>query len=440
MIFSGQSMKTRTRVSRCALVCLVSTACVALAGRAPAFGESVYAASPEGIAADPFAYEPLEGLGEAARVAEDARRASPDAFAAREASQTHFESLDSIEAARVADESFPAMIDETAGGPPRLSAGESIVGFPSPNTAQVDLGSGKRAVIDSLEPIAVESSPGHRVPVDLHLKEVGGTFVPSTPSTSVRIPKRLGSGVVLQGTGVTVTPVDSRGTPLAGSDGTLEGATVLYANTQADADTAVKPATLGVDVSTVLRSINSPRQLYFRLGVPAGAGVVQSGPSTAQVMDKGAVMAAVQPPTAVDAAGTPVPVSMKVSGSTLVLSVTDTPGDYQYPVYVDPTVTDKEIFYNPGQWLFLTNYPSVFKSFSGPGVLGDANELSGGPPYFAGDWGSTPIPLRGHLASTSLSVQQKNFMTSGLRFTTSSSCGLAPGVSNRGTVKGAKPR
>jgi hypothetical protein len=54
------------------------------------------------------------------------------------------------------------LIDEPAGGPPKLPAGESITSFPTVDTAQVDLGGGQHGVIESLVPIAVESAPGQR--------------------------------------------------------------------------------------------------------------------------------------------------------------------------------------------------------------------------------------------------------------------------------------
>ncbi|MGA2163234.1 MAG: hypothetical protein ABSH36_02050, partial [Solirubrobacteraceae bacterium] len=82
--------------------------------------------------------QPLLGS-EAVSNAEEARLASPEAAVAREESQTKFEGLDPEQAVKVAGEAFPALINELAGGPPKLPAGESIVGFPSESAAQIDL-------------------------------------------------------------------------------------------------------------------------------------------------------------------------------------------------------------------------------------------------------------------------------------------------------------
>lgn len=283
--------------------------------------------------------------GEQAHAAEEAKLANPNAVAEREASRTKFEGLDTEAAAKLAGETFPAVVDEPTGGPPKLPAGESIVGYPIDNAAQVDLPEGRQGIIESLEPIAVETSPGQRVPVDLSLGEVGGAFEPKTPVVGVRIPKRLGDGVSLGSTGVSLTPVDAQGTSLGGSEGAVDGAGVFYANTLTDADTVVKPTTVGFEAYTLLRSVESPRQLSFRVGLPTGASLVQrtAGSGTVQVIDEGAVVASVLAPTARDAVGTPVPVSMSASGDNVTLSVAEGSGEYQYPLEVDPTVTDEQL-------------------------------------------------------------------------------------------------
>jgi len=117
----------------------------------------------------------------------EARLASPEAVAAREASRTKFENLGAEQAASVAREAFPGVIDDLAGGPPRLPVGQSIAGYPSDDAAKVDLGEGRQGVLESLAPIAIEGSAGRRVPVDLSLSAVGGGFEPRTPVVGVRI-------------------------------------------------------------------------------------------------------------------------------------------------------------------------------------------------------------------------------------------------------------
>jgi hypothetical protein len=283
--------------------------------------------------------------GEQAQAANEAKLSSPEAVAARQDSQTSFEGLSGEAAEKLAGEAFPKVVHELAGGSPKLPAGQSIVGYSTDNAAEVDLPEGKHAVIESMAPIALETSGGGHVPVDLGLSETGGAFEPKTPVVGVRIPKSLGEGLQLSAVGVSLTPVNAQGAALGGSEGVLDGASVLYANTQTDMDSLVKPTTEGFAADTLLRSVDSPQQLFFRVGLPVGASLVaaKDGSGGVEVVKEGATIATVLPPGAQDAAGTAVPVSMSVLGDTLVLSVADHAAEYQYPVEVDPEVSGKDV-------------------------------------------------------------------------------------------------
>ncbi|HEY2142043.1 MAG TPA: RHS repeat-associated core domain-containing protein [Solirubrobacteraceae bacterium] len=307
--------------------------------------------------------------GEQARNAEQARLAGPEAVLAREESQTKFEGLDSGQAAKLAGEAFPEAIDHVAGALPPLPSGQRVVGYPADNVAQVDLGGGRHAVIESMEPVAIESSPGQRAPLDLSLGEANGAFQPLRSGVGVSIPKRLASGVRLAGTGVSLTPVDASGLALVGGEGVIDGATVLYANTQTDSDTVVKPLAMGFAEDTLLRSVNSPSRLSFQVGLPSGASLVpaKDGSGRVDVVEEGSVIAALGVPVAQDAEGTVVPVSTSTSGDTLTVSVDHRSGAYRYPIEVDPTVAEKggyegEILWHQ-TWNFFTENPSIFQAY-----------------------------------------------------------------------------
>ncbi len=300
------------------------------------------------------------------QAAEEAKRRNPEAVALRAASRTKFEHLGAGQAAQVAGEAFPGVVDEAAGGPPRLPAGQRITGYLTDNAASVDVG-GRPAVVESSEPIAVQTSSGRRQPIDLALNDTGSSFQPAISIASASIPKRLGAGVSLPGVGVSVTPVDAQGVALGGSEGAANGVSVLYANTQADSDTLVKPTTSGFEADTVLRSVDSPQQLFFRVGLPAGAKLVQArdGSGSVEVVKEGAVIATVLPAGAQDAAGASVPVSMSVSGDTLVLSVADQTAEYQYPIEVDPTFLEEKFTESGSKrsnWQWETSNTSRFAS------------------------------------------------------------------------------
>ena len=309
---------------------------------------------------------PVEG--EQLQAQEQARLANPEAIRAREESRTKFEGLSAEQAAKVAGEAFPKLVDEPAGGPPKLPSGQSITGYLSDNAASVDVGGGRQAVLESMGPMAVEMSSGQRTPIDLGLRDDGSSFQSITPAVGVSIPKRLSDGVQLSGVGVSLTPVDGPGAPLGGSEGVVDGAAVLYANTQrGDMDSLVKPTTDGFEADTLLRSVESPEQLFFRVGLPAGASLVQAkdGSGVVEVIKEGTVIASVLPVGARDAVGTSVPVSMSVSGDTLVLGVEDHLTEYQYPIEVDPTFIE-EHFTESGSkrsnWQWETSNTSRFAS------------------------------------------------------------------------------
>jgi streptogramin lyase len=273
----------------------------------------------------------------------ESRLDSPEAVAAREASQTEFEGLSSEQAEKLDGEAFQHLLDVPAGGSPQLSAGQRIVTYSTSNTAQLELPEHKSAVLESLSPIAIETSSSTRVPIDLSLNEVAGQVQPVRSLVGVDIPKRLADGVSLPEEGVSLTPSDAQGQSLAGAEGSLVGASVLYANTQSDTDTLVKPTTNGFDVDALLRSSQSPEQLYFRVGMPAGAALVGDSQGGASVTREGQTIASVLPPAAQDAAESSVPVSMIVSGDLLVISVDHRAGSYQYPIDVDPSIIDSQL-------------------------------------------------------------------------------------------------
>ncbi len=294
-----------------------------------------------------------------------AKLASPEAVAAREESELKYSGLSAGEAAKALRETFPKAIEEPAGGPPQLPAGASITRFPAVNIAQVDGLAGKHSVIESTAPMAVQTMHG-LTPIDLSLTEEGDAFIPKTPLVDVQIPKQLGRGVSLANTGVSVIPVDEGGAPLGGSQGSINGVTVMYANTQTDTDTLVKPTTSGFEMDTVLRSINSPAQLDYKVNLPIGATLMQGNDaSEVEVVEDGTTVASLSVPMAQDAEGTTVPLSLELT-SGAVIKVALSPfseGRFRLPIVVDPVVRDRVFAPSesyPTEWHFDTAWPATF--------------------------------------------------------------------------------
>ena len=104
----------------------------------------------------------------------------------------------------------------------------------------------------------------------------------------------------------------------------------------------------------MLRSEESPQQLNYRVDMPAGASLLQDeGSGAVQIVKEGAVLATVAAPSAQDAAGNVVPVSMSVSGDIVSVDVNLSGGSYLYPIEVDPEFNVKtEETARLGPWLF----------------------------------------------------------------------------------------
>ena len=309
--------------------------------------------------------EPLLGPEQPVLV-EKAKATNPEVTKAREVSATAYEGLDTEAAEKLAGEAFPGVVDGPAGGPPKLPVGESITGYPTDDVAQVALPEGEHGLIESMVPMAVETSPGQRTPIDLGLREAGGGVEAQNPLVPVRLPKHLSEGAQILGFGLSVAPVGGDGSPLADVEGSLDGAGVFFANTQTDADTVVKPSTFGFSLDTLLRSAKSPEQLSFQVGMPTGASLVRAsdGSGAVEVVKEGVAIARMPAPSAHDAAGSYVPVSTSVSGDVLTLSVAREPGQYLYPIDVDPEfnlLTESKL--NSTDWKLTKSEGSEFGEY-----------------------------------------------------------------------------
>jgi YD repeat-containing protein len=340
------------RLALCLLLCSVGLGCYCDAAAVASTRVAASAgALDDGLVVPGM--QPLVG-GQQIRAQSEALRDSPEAVVARARSRTQYEDLNAQQAARVAASAFPALVNQRAGGPGTLGSEESLIRFKNANTAEVDLRGGERGLEVSSAPIAVRRSSDW-VPMDLGLRPVGSGFLPATPAAPVRIPKRLRDGVQLTAAEISITPVDRRNVPLEGTEGFVSGASVFYANTQTDADTLVKPTSLGVEASTVLRSANSPQELDFRIGLPAGAHLAQRQHGPVAIVGNGTTRGFILDPTAEDATGTAVPVNMSVSGATVVLRIDHRAGSYRYPIVVDPEVATISGESAAGDWHFFQN-------------------------------------------------------------------------------------
>ncbi len=142
-------------------------------------------------------------------------------------------------------------------------------------------------------------------------------------------------------TGVSLTPTDTKGVALGGSEGRLDGDSVFFGETGLDSGMIVKPTLGGFEEDTLLFSERSATMLSFRVGLPEGASLVQGEASGGvRVVKEGVTLAVIPRPSAEDSEGTVIPVMMSVAGDMLTLSVDSGSVKPVYPVDVDPEVWD----------------------------------------------------------------------------------------------------
>ncbi len=337
---------------------------------------------------------------EGAHDAEEARRSNPEAVFARQESQTKYDGLGAHAASRLAGEMFPGVVHHPTVPLSQLPEGQHVTDIIDAHAAQVSLARGGHAVVESMEPFAMKSSPEKWAPINLSVEEVGGAFRVAHPAVGIGIPKRLQNGVSLASSGVSLTPVDASGTAVSG-EGHVDGSVVFYGGVGvgSDVDEVVKPEASGFSEDAVLRSDASPSQLLYRVGLPEGASLIEAkdGSGAVDVVDDGTVIATVLAPYARDATGAVVPVSMHIDGSLLVLNVDQQAALNQYPILVDP-VTDtfltKETGHGSGKttnWHFVNSGGLIFESFESDGVWA----MSAQGRHGANEWGAMEYTTQG---------------------------------------------
>ena len=245
----------------------------------------------------------------------------------------------------------------------------------------------------------------------MSLEEVNGGFIPRRDGAVAHIPKDLSEGVSLPVSGVSLIPLAaSAGMAANASAGVADGYAVFWggASVGTDVDEIAKLGGGGsFELDSILRSQRSPEVLRFRVGLPEGAILEQSGGSTGPVFvrEDGQRIATVLPPNAVDAQGTQVTgVTMVVSGDVLTITVPHPTGAYAYPLSVDPYVTDELLASTHTNW----RETNVGGKFAISGLSGSGSvTIAGSGSYALGEAGMLFYPINpgSEARITSVSVE-----------------------------------
>jgi RHS repeat-associated protein len=274
--------------------------------------------------------EILAGGGQLA--AREARQDNPAAVAQRAASRTQFEGLKRSGALSLAAKTFG--IEHPSWVTPDSNGEGHITRYFSENTAAETSPSGERLMLASTVPLRSAVGSGQLAPTSFSLQERGGAYVPANPLVPVMISKTPAGGSSLP-FGVSVAPVNA-GAP---EPAITAGDRVVYPGTATDTDFMVEPVPSGIETSWQLLSQRSSPDNALRFRLPAGASLELSKkvPGGVEIVKEGEILDVIPPAHALQADGTPLPVSYSVSGDTLTTHVS-LEGSVAFPVMVDPLV------------------------------------------------------------------------------------------------------
>jgi sugar lactone lactonase YvrE len=309
----------------------------------------LFAASSMPVFADPAGESPPpsetsvpsegESLTEATEALEDEEQEqaewllSPEARLERESSQDAYTALSSGQAQDLLLEAFPGQLQELNADPARVLSEMDIEKILGTYGARVAIGNGESAVVESSVPIQSDLGGEGKEPVDLALEPSGDSFVPQNPLSAVELPASASAPLKLGG-GVQVE------LPATGDhDAELLGDKNLFIpETDTDTDTMVAPVAGGAEVFEQLRSPESPQEFRFLFSsLPEGAKLIETEHGGAEVISaSGEMLEEVPAPSAVDAQGATVPVTMSIEGDALLIDIAHRSAEVAYPVLLDP--------------------------------------------------------------------------------------------------------
>jgi hypothetical protein len=224
---------------------------------------------------------------------------------------------------------FPSVLAEQAG----VFSDLDVEQFHSDHVAVVapEVPGDEPGLLSSLLPLRTETEEGTKEAVDLDLEERGADLQPANPLVQVQLPGHLDEGIGLPEHGITIHIPDSADR----SASVVSDAAAFYPNIAADSDLTIVPTPTGVETLTQLRSADAPTDQRLNLTMPAGTTLKGTDDGGAMIVRDGEPLVIVHAPTALDAEGSEVQVTMEPSEGALTLAVTP-PEDAAYPILVDP--------------------------------------------------------------------------------------------------------
>jgi sugar lactone lactonase YvrE len=261
-----------------------------------------------------------------------AQLATPQAAHEREASRIAYASLSSTQAQGLLLESFPTQLREINADPARMFSDLDVEKLLGTHGALVRTDEGGSAIVESSLPVESAVGGEGKRPVDLSLRRAGQSFAPRNPLTELTLPASAEGAIQTQsGVEIKLAASDDHGGVLLGNQN------LFYPETEEQTDTLVSPLANGVEVFEQLRSPQSPEQFRFALNLPQGATLRPSDHNGAEVVSStGELIGEVPAPSATDAQGLEIPVTLDIEGNSILVEVRHRSREVAYPILLDP--------------------------------------------------------------------------------------------------------
>jgi hypothetical protein len=380
-----------------ALLLCVSSAVPVFADSSPSPGIPQPPADlPEG--ALPDGEQVAQGMSEADKLEgeEEASRGTQLAIAEREASLLAYSDASPSESEDLLLSTFADQLTYIDQDPARMLSDAQIQTVLGSSDARVTF-NGETMLLDGTIPVRTQEASGELGKVDLDLVADGEGYVPVNPLTELTLPASSAEAMTIGEEEIEIQPVLTEPGEEARS---LEGEDLLYPETQTDTDLLASPISSGLELFSLLRSVESPEELRFEFTLPDDATLRSDGKGGAEVVRDDELLAEVPAPTAIDAQGADVPVQMQIEGSMLVVGVEHRSMDVTYPLLVDPAIS--ESWYGSGSW----------QSGQNLAALSDGTWV-----FQSSDWGrfwpNTTSPIKGLVGGAERGLFVTAYSTSG---------------------------
>jgi hypothetical protein len=280
---------------------------------------------------------------------------SPEAIEQREESWLAFGDLSPEATEDLLRTTFSKQLEALNADPARFLSDARLV-QPLEETVAAVEGEGEKSLLAATVPLRTEDEEGDLAKVDLSLEPTQAGFETKNALSDVRLPSSANQAIEVGDDGFSITQAGASDQALARLFGDKS---LLYVDVLPDTDLFVAPTATGAELFNLLRSTESPEDLRFDVQVPEGAELRATGYGGAEVVRGDEVLQSIPSPTATDAQGSEVPVTLNIEGEAIVLHVAHRGAEYAAPILVDPIVEDwanvGANWYEGKNWAALTN-------------------------------------------------------------------------------------